>query len=282
MENDRFKMLSEEFPPDDIEWRIQSSGIKADGQPWAIIVPFINNRAIMDRLDSVFGPENWRNEYVQWPGGGVLCGISIRTSGTVSHIGEDHIIGPPEWITKWDGAEAHEESDARKDRIDSIKSVLSNSMKRAAVQWGIGRYLYSWEACFADFCKEGGNRVKIKDKAGKDSWYNWMPPAQYCSATAQKPVGKPEPRKAPPPPSQPGQGTPSREQHGPDTGEAATEPQKKAVHAIAKDKGLERPQLFGIITEQLGRPIDSTDALTKREASKIIEVLNSIEKKGDK
>ncbi|WP_243664619.1 Rad52/Rad22 family DNA repair protein [Rhodothermus marinus] len=65
-------------------------------------------------------PENWRNEFRPGPGGGVLCGISIR-------IGD-------EWITKWDGAENTD--------IEPVKGGLSSAMRRAAVQWGIGRYLY--------------------------------------------------------------------------------------------------------------------------------------------
>src|SRR5690606_35268028 len=39
-----------------------------------------------------------------------------------------------EWITKWDGAENTD--------VQAVKGGLSSSMRRAAVQWGIGRYLY--------------------------------------------------------------------------------------------------------------------------------------------
>jgi len=138
-----------------------------------------------------------------------------------------------------------------------------------------------WIGCGLDDGEKGiGKAVTYAEKYFLLKFFN-IATDKDDPDSGQKPAGKPETRKAPPPPSQPGQGTPSREQHGPETGEAATEPQKKAVHAIAKDKGIERPQLFGIITEQIGRPIDSTDALTKREASKIIEILNDIPKKGE-
>ena len=40
-----------------------------------------------------------------------------------------------EWITKYDGA--------NDTKIESTKGGISDSMKRAAVQWGIGRYLYN-------------------------------------------------------------------------------------------------------------------------------------------
>ena len=79
--------LKEPFPPEDIEWRIQQGGVK-ENKPWALVLAYISNRAIMDRLDSVCGPEKWSNNYAKGPDGGILCSISIK-------IGD-------EWVTKWD------------------------------------------------------------------------------------------------------------------------------------------------------------------------------------
>lgn len=117
--------LQEPFEPDDIVWRVQSCGVN-NGKAWVIAIPYITNRAIQHRLDEVFGWSNWRNEFkpVQ---DGYLCGISVKV-GT-------------EWITKWDGAETTD--------IEKLKGGLSGSMKRAAVQFGIGRYLYNLESYFA-------------------------------------------------------------------------------------------------------------------------------------
>ena len=140
--------LKKPFAADDIEWRIQQSGLK-DGKPWGMCLAYVTNRAIMDRLDNVVGPENWRNEYGHAPNGGVLCGISIRIDG--------------EWITKYDGADNTD--------IESVKGGLSNAMKRAAVQWGIGRYLYNLETGWATFAKNGKYTAKI-DK----QWFKWNPP----------------------------------------------------------------------------------------------------------
>lgn len=112
------KRLADFFPAEDLEWKpITISKRTSKG----LAAAYITNRAIMDRLDEVVGPENWRNEYRPGPCGGVLCGISIR-------IGD-------EWVTKWDGAENSD--------IEPVKGGLSNAMRRAAVQWGIGRYLYN-------------------------------------------------------------------------------------------------------------------------------------------
>ncbi|MFL5327816.1 MAG: Rad52/Rad22 family DNA repair protein [Gemmataceae bacterium] len=140
------KKLAEPFAREDIEWRIGRSG-KTEKGFWATALAYLTNRAIMQRLDDVCGPQRWRNEYREWQVGdkfGVLCGISIK-------VGD-------EWVTKWDGAENTD--------IESIKGGLSDSMKRAAVQWGVGRYLYDLDETFVECVamkKPGYNFAKSKD-----------------------------------------------------------------------------------------------------------------------
>ena len=125
------KKLDAPFPEDQVEWRVQQSGDGANG-PWAMVLAYIEVRAIQDRLDEVVGKSNWRNEFKEGPSGGVVCGISIRCCR--------------EWVTKWDGAENTD--------VESVKGGLSGAMKRAAVQWGIGRYLYDLETEFAETSKQ--------------------------------------------------------------------------------------------------------------------------------
>jgi hypothetical protein len=123
------KQLQDPFDPFDIEWRVQSAGKTKAGKLWAIVIPYITNRGIQERLDDVCGIDGWSNEFKETPNGkGILCGISIRFKN-----GEEL-----EWITKWDGAE--------ETAVEAVKGGLSSAMKRAAVQWGIGRYLYRLEA----------------------------------------------------------------------------------------------------------------------------------------
>jgi hypothetical protein len=117
--------LKAPFDPLDIEWRIQSAGKSNSGKLWAILIPYVTNRAIQERLDEVCGVEGWKNQFTDTPSGkGMLCGISLKISD--------------EWITKWDGAE--------ETAVEAVKGGLSGAMKRAAVQWGIGRYLYRLDA----------------------------------------------------------------------------------------------------------------------------------------
>ncbi|HFW4797486.1 TPA: Rad52/Rad22 family DNA repair protein [Salmonella enterica subsp. diarizonae serovar 60-67:z35:-] len=146
--------LDEPFKPEDIEWRIQQSGKTHDGKVWAMVLAYVTNRAIMKRLDDVCGKAGWRNEYRDIPNnGGVECGLSIR-------IGD-------EWVTKWDAAE--------NTQVEAVKGGRSGAMKRAAVQWGIGRYLYNLEEGFAQISPnkiQGWNRAKLRD----GTVFFWTPP----------------------------------------------------------------------------------------------------------
>lgn len=154
-----FKKLLEPFPPQDVDWRIGQAGKGSNGI-WAKVLAYLTNRAIMDRLDSVVGPQNWRNEYTTGPQGGVLCGLSLRLDS--------------EWVTKWDGAENTD--------IEAVKGGLSDAMKRAAVQWGIGRYLYDLGESWADVLdkkKDGARYANCKIKVnGQEEWvqFYWIPP----------------------------------------------------------------------------------------------------------
>lgn len=154
--------LQQPFAMSDIEWRIGRGGVKNNGEPWATLLAYITNRAIMDRLDQVVGPENWQNEYKEAPCGGLLCGLSI-------YMAENGSCG--DWVTKWDGAE--------NTQFESVKGGLSGSMKRAAVHWGIGRYLYkltdNW-ATIVDKNTLGALRGQVKDKNKQDHYFYYLPP----------------------------------------------------------------------------------------------------------
>ena len=155
------KKLKEPFPLVDVEWRVQQSGAK-DGKPWARVLCYVTNRAIMKRLDEVFGCMGWKNEYRPSPDGGVLCGISVWNEAQ------------KEWITKWDGAE--------NTQVDAVKGGLSGAMKRAAVQWGIGRYLYYLDSAFATchLDNKGKHRAQaLKNKNDRNSgtiYFTWDEP----------------------------------------------------------------------------------------------------------
>jgi len=159
--------LKEPFPSEDIEFRIQSSGKKKSGEIWAKVLAYVTNRAIMDRLDDVCGPENWQNKFETAPSGGVLCGISIRCEHG--------------WVTKWDGSDNTD--------IEAVKGGLSSSMKRAGSQWGIGRYLYKLDVDWAVISENGTHFDKLKDNTA----FKWNPPQLPTWAL---PAGEKQDKKA--------------------------------------------------------------------------------------
>lgn len=124
------ELLNEPFDAEDLEWKVQKDGLSNKG-PWAMVVPYLTSRAIQARLDSVFGMFGWENIFIDLPcGSGYRCGIKVKVDG--------------QWITKYDAAE--------KTNWEPVKGGHSNAMKRAAVIFGIGRYLYKFETQFAN-CK---------------------------------------------------------------------------------------------------------------------------------
>ena len=165
--------LKEPFPADQVEWRVSRSGVK-NGNPWAMVLAYITSRGVQDRLDAVCGPQNWKNEFRQVDGG-TLCGISIKCGD--------------EWVTKWDGAQNTD--------IESFKGGLSGAEKRAASQWGIGRYLYGLTENWAQPDPNGSHTDKVTDKqSGQVTWFRWNPPALPAWALPQENLkGKP-PTKA--------------------------------------------------------------------------------------
>ena len=125
--------LAAPFSNADIEWRVSAT---TQDKSKGLAVPYVTNRAIQNRLDSTVGIDGWQNEFRPWKDGKAqLCGISI------------YFHEQKQWLTKWDGAD---DSD-----FESVKGGLSDSMKRAAVEWGVGRYLYGMTQIWVKIVQRG-------------------------------------------------------------------------------------------------------------------------------
>ena len=99
------------FPVAKLRWR------KGQGGSGELV--YITARDVMDRLDEVVGVDSWQTRY-EFIGNRMICNLSINTG--------------QEWITKADGADDS--------NIEGAKGGISDALKRAAVLFGIGRYLY--------------------------------------------------------------------------------------------------------------------------------------------
>ena len=105
--------LKKEMP---FKWRVQSAN-----QWGAQCVAYIDARDVQDMLDEVCGAENWQCKYSEHKGN-LFCSIGICAVDS-------------EWVWKSDcGTESN---------VEKQKGEASDAFKRAAVMWGIGRFLYS-------------------------------------------------------------------------------------------------------------------------------------------
>jgi len=130
------------FPAAEIEWRVGSTNSdKSSG----LALAYLTARHVMERLDAVCGPENWQDRY-EFHGARTVCYLSIRI-----HAGDPTKVS--EWVTKADGAG---DSD-----VEAEKGAISDALKRAAVKWGIGRYLYDLGNIWVDV-EPAGRSVRIK------------------------------------------------------------------------------------------------------------------------
>lgn len=87
-------------------------------------IKYVTARTVMNRLDEVLGPAGWWDDYAVFEHS-VVCRLTIKLpDGTT--------------LTKCDAGGAA----GMADQGDDDKSMFSDALKRAAVRFGVGRYLY--------------------------------------------------------------------------------------------------------------------------------------------
>jgi len=118
-------LLKEPF--DEKELRFRAGSIRRD-KTKCMVFAYIDARAVMDRLDDTVGVANWQTQYTPSPNG-VFCELIIKIEG--------------DWIAKSDIGVPSD--------FEAGKGAVSDSLKRAAVQWGIGRYLYRFPTQWTEF-----------------------------------------------------------------------------------------------------------------------------------
>jgi hypothetical protein len=99
----------------------------------ALALAYVDARVIQDRLDEVLGVVGWQDDYECLPDGSVVCRLRIRVGG--------------EWLTKVDVGGPSEQPDEG----DRRKAAFSDALKRAAVKFGVGRYLYRLASQWVDY-----------------------------------------------------------------------------------------------------------------------------------
>lgn len=114
------RRLAEPFAGPVVKWRVQGKPIERNGKYYGRAVCYVDARIVIDRLNEVLGFD-WETQTIETGKGRTLCRLGITING----------------VTRWrdDGAGDTD--------IEGEKGSISDALKRAAVRFGIGAYLYA-------------------------------------------------------------------------------------------------------------------------------------------
>jgi hypothetical protein len=168
-------MLALQEPFEMNEIKVKPQAVKGDK---ALAVFYIDSRLVMDRLDDVMGVGNWQDEYTPLPDGSVMCRLSILIGGV--------------WISKSDVGSQSEQPDGG----DRMKAAFSDALKRAAVKFGIGRYLYRLPLLWAPYEPQWKRFVRPPELPA------WAKPSKVIDRKQPAPYAEAEPLTEAPKPAQ--------------------------------------------------------------------------------
>jgi hypothetical protein len=159
------RRLAEPFDASEVKFKPQT--ISGDR---ALMVPFVDARVVQDRLDDVLGVFGWEDRYQPQSDGSVLCLLTVHLGGRA--------------VTKSDVGGQSEQPDEG----DRCKAAVSDALKRAAVKFGVGRYLYRQKPQWVDWDAQ-------KRQPKRQPVLPGAPPAQ----AQPKPAAPAQEKQAPPP-----------------------------------------------------------------------------------
>ncbi len=179
--------LKEEVP---YQWRVQSRNKE---RTKAICSAYIDARDVMSVLDKHCS-YGWQSD-VKELAGFIFYGIGINMPT------ENDEKGNPNWFEtfwRWDTGARIEDNKTDNMYEQAGKSAASDALKRAAVQWGVGRFLYDLPTVTVP-CDQYGNPV---DATGARIWdltkhINGLSknkkPSPAPAVTTPEPVAAPKP-----------------------------------------------------------------------------------------
>ncbi len=121
--------LAEPFEPADVDYRPQGKPSSRNGKDYARCLAYVDARAVATRLDDVVGIDGWQ---FNWEPVASAGGKVTAAKGTLAIHG----------ISKSDVGDG--------DATETTKASVSDALKRCAVLWGLGRYLYGMPAEWAE------------------------------------------------------------------------------------------------------------------------------------
>ena len=127
--------LAKPFDKSEIKWR--PARMLKDGTT-AIVLAYVDVRTVQDRLNTVMGIDGWQCKHISY-GTKTICHLGLKFNN--------------EWVWRSDGA-----GDTN---FEADKGAISDSLKRAAVQFGVGRHLYDLPSVFVKTAKDKYGQAQI-------------------------------------------------------------------------------------------------------------------------
>lgn len=144
--------LKRPFDPRHVSWRV---GATSKAKDRGIALAYLDARDVMRRLDDVFGMD-WQ------------CRYTHAENKTICEIG---VLIEGQWLWRAGGAGDTD--------IEAEKGAISDAFKRAAVLFGIGRYLYELPNVWVPI----DEYKKLKELPALP---NWATPEGYDSLIAKR------------------------------------------------------------------------------------------------
>jgi len=222
--------LSKPFPPEVISWRC---GPMTQDKSKTLPLAYIDARDVMDRFDEVCGL-NWQAVQPWSDGTKIACQIGVWS---------DEL---KEWIWRGDGA--------GKTDVEGDKGTFSDALKRAAVLFGVARYLYDVKAPWVKV-EQVGRSYKIADSE--------LPKLRALLSNS-KPSSSSQGRVSP------------KEAQKPHT-EAHTAPERD-IHAYRREVGAKLTEKFSgdgpaVVKWLTEKKLASVASALKPDLDKIVKVL---------
>ena len=199
-----------------------------DGARWTRPLAYIDARAVFARLDEAVGPDNWASDIERLAPGVYVCRLTVCG------------------ITRADVGQAGDNEGEKE------KSGVSDAIKRAAVQFGVGAYLYERDLPPVRLERRGNDWVLPR---------GWRPPPAHATSPSATPSSS-SPRTAPTDGSPPSS-----------TVTTPTPPRPITTRQLDTIRDLVARRPGG--TEHLDQLLDGIplEELTSAQASRVIEKL---------
>jgi len=223
------EMLSKPFDPREVEVKIQA--VNRD-RTRAQVVAYVDARTVLDRLDEAVGPTGWSDKYeVLFNSFDDEGRRLVEVKCTLTVLG----------VSKEDVGEG-----------DSLKAAFSDALKRAAVKFGVGRYLYRLPKVWADLDERGN--IKDPEAVKRALLSGEAQDAPPWAVNGDKPKAANAVNAEPKPSG------------------GITEAQLRYIHKLWKEMGG-GDDIHDYASAVLGREVSSLKELTRQEASKLIEAM---------